>query len=227
MEDRYQRVSNFYSNANPEVPSLASYYGEAVDALTDEGLQTFGRNSRMAVIAGIPGSGKSTYIDNHYNLNEYFLISVDTVREWFLRNDLIPNIEWLSVSESSGYYQLMFFEISEKVTYNLMRERVDIISDITFRSHVNAATQLSKVAEYGYSCEVVLIDVDIEVAKKRAISRYLNDCETLGFGRVIPFSDYANFISFTGEELTISGDVFYDMEEQYDDGKIIFTRFQQ
>lgn len=224
MDNRYEEVSEFYSSYTGTVPSLKSYFDEAVEALTVQGMNTFGRESQMILVAGIPGSGKSTYIHNNFNLNEYFLIGIDSVREWFLKNSLVPQVSWLNATESSGFYQLLFFEISEKVIHNLMSKNVNIIIDTTFRSYINGMAQANKVAIYGYDCHVVYLDVDIATATERVIARYYDDIAVAGEGRVIPINDYTNFMSYSGEEKSVAGDIFVEVHDMYSDSFNSFSR---
>jgi len=108
----------------------------------------------LIIPVGIPGSGKSTFVDNVYLLNTHTILCLDDMR---LATGSIfnPKVEPLL----KGMYKVM--------GRALMIRGQNIVLDSTNVSYHITKEWVDMAKEYNYSTVIILMKTDIDVCKER------------------------------------------------------------
>lgn len=111
--------------------------------------------SKLIMMVGIPGSGKSTWIQNNKTKTD-IVISRDAIRFAKLKND-----EDYFAHESEVFNEFVW-EIADGLA-----EDGTIIADATHLNKKSRARVLNKVRKFADEIEAVVLDTDLETAFER------------------------------------------------------------
>lgn len=111
--------------------------------------------SKLIMMIGVPGSGKSTWVQNH-KTEEMLWISRDKIRF-----DKLKEGEDYFAHETEVFNQFI-----EEIAWGLKMDKT-VIADATHLSRKSRASVLDKVRKFADTIEAVWIDTDIETAFKQ------------------------------------------------------------
>lgn len=163
-KDNLSLVSNKFPNYETPmwlVYQMSSRYEDGQIHMLEEELSRaygyMGQQSHLVIMCGLPGSGKSTYIENHFS--GYEVISLDEIREK------------LANCRSVQSFDLDVVRLAHKKLKDLLRLKKNIIWDATnFRKDFR-----SKICQQGYNykafVEIVFFHKPLSLILKQNKSR--------------------------------------------------------
>lgn len=150
---------------------------EAHEELINEILESYRdvpSEGKAVVAGGVGGSGKG-YVLNSSGLapkSDYATVNPDDIKELMAEKGLIPKVHGFSPMEASTLVHEEASHISKILAARLMRERKNIVLDITMASEGSTARKVQDLTNAGYSVQPVFVDVPLETSLNRAQSRY-------------------------------------------------------
>lgn len=108
--------------------------------------------SKLIMMIGVPGSGKSTWVENN-KTDEMLWVSRDKIRFDKLKED----------DYYFAYEDEVFEQFLEEITWGLEMDKT-VIADATHLNKQSRARVLDKVRKFADEIEAVWIDVPIETA---------------------------------------------------------------
>jgi len=119
----------------------------------------------LVIMVGVPGSGKTTYVDKYYS-KTHNILSRDDIRYVVCGNDKTDQKPF-----DASFESLITFMI-DTMLKALINRRVNIVIDNTNTRHDTVMSLIHKAAVENYDIRFVIIDTPIEICKQR---RQLNN----------------------------------------------------
>lgn len=154
-------------------PGRVEAHEEIVNEIL-EGYKDVPSEGKAVVAGGVGGSGKG-YVLSSSGLapkGEYATVNPDDIKEIMAEKGLIPEVHGFSPMESSTLVHEEASHISKILAGRLMREKKNIVLDITMASEGSTARKVTDLTRAGYSVQPVFVDVPLETSVNRAQSRY-------------------------------------------------------
>lgn len=111
------------------------------------------QNLNVWLMMGLPGSGKSTYIEQH--LEDVVIVSQDEIRKIFYGNQFYPNAEFYVHGDAKNISRLM------------LSQGKSIVIDATSILNKYRKEWKSIAKEYGANYTIIFIDTPKEICLKR------------------------------------------------------------
>ena len=111
--------------------------------------------SKLIMMVGIPGSGKSTWIRNN-KTDEMLWVSRDKIRFDKLKED----------DDYFAYENEVFEQFLEEIAWGLEMDKT-VFADATHLNKKSRAKVLNKVAKFADEIEAIVLDTDLETAFER------------------------------------------------------------
>lgn len=146
------------------------------------------REGRILLTGGLPGSGKTTVVDNNPDLeaDQYATVNPDDIKEMLIAKGGAPAIRGLLPMETNSLLQYESQYIADNFVEEISQKRHNLLLDKTMSSPNPISKTLATLRERGYSqIEAVFMDVDGYVAYDRIVARHrqgLDDYVTKGEG---------------------------------------------
>ncbi len=145
---------------------------KVVHELWDAQVPTATRNSRVVLLAGVPGAGKTTVRRNPENgfTTGYVIIDPDEIAEAMVERGLAPAIDALSPMETCPLLLEEAWEIGERLSQRAYQQRCDVLWEITLSVHPRDRIDLLKMA--GYRLHGGFVETPIDLARERTLVRH-------------------------------------------------------
>lgn len=172
-EIAFSIVGNHYSDLNVLVSNSALDTGELLnecESLILEYLKQCSTSNQpnILVVAGIPFSGKSTYIENFLNVEStrYLSISFDAIMQRLSMYQQLTRRYGLQVAFEKT--ELLARMVGYELLHRAVEARLPIVFEhsSTPKEHVALYRAIQNV--YGYQIEMALMNVSLKVATQRA-----------------------------------------------------------
>ena len=159
------------------------------------------------ILGGLPGSGKTFYIQHLAEKNNAYVINGDNYRKFHPRFQEIVNKysnNW--VSKTADFTEAVIKKLLEKG----IQERKNIIVEGTFRTFTTPANTLRQFKEAGYRTNVHLVLCHPYVARTSTISRFreMQKVDPSGVGRSVSnesFQETAKNFAQNADKIRASG----------------------
>ncbi|KMT63289.1 zeta toxin family protein [Paenilisteria newyorkensis] len=126
--------------------------------------------SQVAIIlGGGSGAGKTSIAEDIIGTNKFIVIDSDSIKEH------IPEYEFFRQKKLSIASDLVHEEssdISKKLLMQAIQKQLPIIYDGTFSNYSKYKHLISRLQQHKYTIQLIVIDVDIQVAKNRVKARF-------------------------------------------------------
>jgi anti-sigma regulatory factor (Ser/Thr protein kinase) len=144
-------------------------------------------NERRAVIAGgLPGSGKSTILEQYVGIDksEYLTVDPDRVKEEMATRGLIPQIDGLTPMEASDLAHEESSYIGKLLAHRAQADGKNLIWDITMSSRASAESRIESLRAAGYThIEGIFVDITTRTSEARAEMRHRIGLEEFRSGK--------------------------------------------
>lgn len=181
LADKADTESLFADKYGRWTPEREAQQQEIIDFfLNQPGIKA---EQKLVVMAGMPGSGKTTTINSAagqaavgVNLDEYVTVNSDAVKEEMIRRGMVPEYPGLAPEEAITLYQPESFQIATALMRQAAARGLNYVYDTTLRlaHQADHATGAARSAKRDYEATYVLVDVPPATAISRARSRYLS-----------------------------------------------------
>lgn len=137
-------------------------------------------DGKMVIAGGLGGAGKTTVLKGHAGVDpgRYLTLNPDDVKEEMARRGMIPHVEGLSPMEASPLVHEEASHITSMAARQALRERRNLLWDITMSSHRSASKRIDDARAHGYShVRGVFVDIPAESSVQRAMARHRRGME--------------------------------------------------
>lgn len=124
---------------------------------------------------GLGGAGKTTVLSEYagVDLSTFATINPDDIKEILAEKGLIPEVPGLSPMEASPLVHEEASHISKMVARELLRQKKNVIYDVTMTSYDSTIKKVDELKDNGYhNIDVVFVDIPAEVSIRRAEGRH-------------------------------------------------------
>jgi len=143
------------------------------------------KKPKAILVAGVPGSGKTSTLKELYNLNKYAYINADDIKE------LIP--------EYKGYNAPLIHHESTDIEKRLIKKAIkqnkSIMIDKTFKNMSKAKRILSSLKRKGYNIQMIATQLPTHKSIERAHSRFMKT------GRYVPYEMIGEYAPQVNENI--------------------------
>lgn len=132
-------------------------------------------DGKAIFVVGPPAAGKSTLVKKIVDTFHFKLLDSDTIFEKLMsKHNISLKMDTLSGAEKAKKYDLLdaAYFTTKKRTHQLMQNRIPIILSRTGRLAQDILEDKRKAEKQGYSCLLILVDIDESLAVKRNAERY-------------------------------------------------------
>lgn len=210
----------FYNEKKGEfTKERAKAHREMLDELHKK-YENIPSDGKVIFSAGLPGAGKTTVLNmlnetDGIEVDQYATVSSDDFKEMLAERDMIPHIPGLDRMEASTLVHEESSYLADKFLKELSEKNKNVIYDFTCKNPETASERISLLQEDGYEekdMQFVFVDIPLEVAKDRAIGRYMYglnnsvDNEDKIGGRFLPPAVLERNISKTGNFSSVNAE---------------------
>lgn len=175
-DTEYEKLVVAIAGAGGEVwwPERAALHKQTVQGFLDLAAESVPRNGRALLVGGLPGSGKPAVLAAaDVNLDNYLFIAPSIVEDVMAERGLIPHVEGLSPLEASPLVHLEAAEIALMVAFCAMRQRYNLLWDLTMSRAEPVEDRIAAMRDAGYDgVDALFADVDVESAIARLTDEY-------------------------------------------------------
>lgn len=134
----------------------------------------------QAVMAGgLGGAGKGFTMSSTgvVDQSRYATVNPDDVKEEMARRGMIPKVPGMTPMEASPLVHEEASHISKQIGFRLMREKKNLIYDVTMARVPSTRKKLEQLSNEGYDCKAVFVDIEPALSKERGARRYRDGLE--------------------------------------------------
>ena len=150
------------------------------DALLDEYWQLYHgdsapREGRAIIAGGVPGAGKTTVLKGQpaMQIQRYFNINPDDVKEVMVARSMIPGIAALSPMEASANAHEEASVLAKRLADRAYSQRINVVWDITMSTEASVRDRMTAMRNAGYGqIDGVFVDTPLETARSRVMQRW-------------------------------------------------------
>ncbi len=161
-------------------PERAAIHDEIVEEVWQANFAAVPSDGKALFSGGLGGSGKGTVLGKLPGdvKSQYATIDPDGFKEALAARGLVPKVEGMAPMEGAGLIHEESSHLAKLIAERAMRERKNLIYDITMASEKSVTKKMALLEAAGYQApSVVFVDVPIETSVERALSRHRNGME--------------------------------------------------
>lgn len=134
------------------------------------------QEGKAIIMGGLGGAGKgyaASRPDIPLDMDKYFTINPDDVKEYMARNGMIPKTDHLSPMEATGLAHEEASDIAKRVAALAYRQKRNINWDITMASPGSVAGRINTMRKLGYNqVDGAFVDAPPDAARQRVEKRH-------------------------------------------------------
>lgn len=137
-------------------------------------------NDGQAVMAGgLGGAGKGFTMSSSgvVDQSKYATVNPDDVKEEMAKRGMVPKVPGMTPMEASPLVHEEASHISKQIGFRLMREKKNMIYDVTMSGRGSSRKKLEQLTNEGYDTRAVFVDIEPALSKERAKKRYREGLE--------------------------------------------------
>lgn len=189
LEERQKIIERFFSNPMSTKFNTKNHYFNPITNLWDkernllhqeilneleEKYKNIPNDKKLIISGGLSGSGKGTMLNHIFpnRKDEYAVIDSDEIKMLMAQKGMIPQIKGLTQMECANLIHDESSYLADALNKKLTSQGKNIIYDITCGNLQNLKTRLSLYISKGYKPNIHFVNISIDTAKERAMSRY-------------------------------------------------------
>ena len=151
-------------------------------------------DNQLLIMAGLPGAGKSTFLNQSalllgIDVDKYVTVNPDDIRDRMIKAGMVPDYSSLKLTtpEASSLFHEEASYLAGLAAVEASNRGMNILVDTTLKSQTQFDRYTNQISPRGtYATTVILVDTDKQTSIERALGRYVHT------GRYTPLNNIMN-----------------------------------